>query len=62
MRIGIVAERAGETRVSATPETVAKIRGLGYDVVVEQGAGAASSFPDSAYVSAGAVVVDGDTA
>jgi NAD(P) transhydrogenase subunit alpha len=62
MRIGIVAERAGETRVSATPETVAKIRGLGYDVVVEQGAGAASSFPDTAYVSAGAVVVDGDTA
>ncbi|GAA4360389.1 Re/Si-specific NAD(P)(+) transhydrogenase subunit alpha [Microbacterium rhizosphaerae] len=62
MRIGIVAERTGETRVSATPETVAKIRGLGYDVVVEQGAGAASSFPDTAYEAADAVIVDGDTA
>jgi H+-translocating NAD(P) transhydrogenase subunit alpha len=62
MRIGIVAERAGETRVSATPDTVAKIRDLGYDVVVEQGAGAASSFPDTAYAAAGGDVVDGDTA
>jgi NAD(P) transhydrogenase subunit alpha len=62
MRIGIVAEGAGETRVSATPDTVAKIRGLGYDVVVEQGAGAASSFPDGAYEAAGGMVVDGDTA
>jgi len=32
-RIGIVAERTGETRVAATPDTVAKIRGLGYEVV-----------------------------
>jgi len=48
-RIGIVAERPGENRVAATPTTVGKLRGLGYDVVVERGAGAASSLPDSAF-------------
>lgn len=56
-RIGIVAERPGEQRVAASPLTVSKIIALGYDVVVEAGAGAASSFPDAAYVEAGATVV-----
>ena len=60
--IGIVAEHAGEHRVSATPATVAKIRALGYEIAVEAGAGAASSFPDSAYVEAGAQIVDTDAA
>jgi len=57
-RIGIVAEQAGESRVAASPVTVQKIVALGYEVVVEAGAGAASSFPDAAYVDAGAAVVD----
>ena len=61
-RIGIVAERPGENRVAATPTTVGKLRGLGYDVVVERGAGAASSLPDSAFDEAGAAVVDRTTA
>jgi NAD(P) transhydrogenase subunit alpha len=61
-RIGIVAEAPGETRVAATPTTVPKLVALGYDVVVEAGAGAASSFPDTAYAQAGATVVDGATA
>jgi NAD(P) transhydrogenase subunit alpha len=56
--IGIVTERAGETRVAATPDTVAKIRGLGYHVAVERGAGAASSFPDDSYAAQGAELVD----
>jgi H+-translocating NAD(P) transhydrogenase subunit alpha len=55
--IGIVAERPGETRVAATPDTVAKLRGLGYDVVVEKGAGAKSSFPDATYAEQGATLV-----
>ena len=63
MRIGIVAESAeGETRVAATPATSAQLLKLGYDVVVEAGAGAASSYPDSDYQAAGAVIVDRDTA
>lgn len=61
-RIGIVAEQPGETRVAATPTTVAKLVTLGYDVVVEAGAGAASAFPDAAYAESGAVVVDRSTA
>ncbi|MDW4571393.1 Re/Si-specific NAD(P)(+) transhydrogenase subunit alpha [Microbacterium sp. M3] len=61
-RIGIVAEAPGETRVAATPTTVPKLIALGYDVVVEAGAGVASSFPDAAYTAAGATVVSGSEA
>ena len=56
-RIGVVAESAsGETRVAATPVTVRQLLGLGYEVVVEAEAGAASGFSDQAYLDAGAVV------
>lgn len=61
-RIGIVRERPGETRVAASPTTVGKIGALGYDVVVETGAGAASSFPDAAYTAAGATIATRDEA
>jgi NAD(P) transhydrogenase subunit alpha len=61
-RIGIVAEQADETRVAATPATVEKLLGLGYEVVVERGAGAASAFPDTAFEAAGAAIVDRDEA
>ncbi len=55
--LGVVAEStAGETRVAATPETVGKLIGLGYDVVVEPGAGEAASFTDEAYTEAGATL------
>jgi NAD(P) transhydrogenase subunit alpha len=57
MLIGVLAEaRPGETRVAATPATVAKLLALGYDVVVEPGAGAAASFTDEAYAEAGASI------
>ncbi|MGR2752334.1 Re/Si-specific NAD(P)(+) transhydrogenase subunit alpha [Agromyces arachidis] len=58
-RIGVVTEQGSETRVAATPATVKQLVGLGYEVVVQSGAGARSSFPDDAYVDAGAVVVAG---
>jgi NAD(P) transhydrogenase subunit alpha len=55
MIIGIPREsHAGETRVAATPQTVGQLVKLGYSVVVESGAGEASSFTDAAYVEAGA--------
>ncbi|MCZ2860405.1 Re/Si-specific NAD(P)(+) transhydrogenase subunit alpha [Blastococcus sp. VKM Ac-2987] len=55
MQIGVPREtRPRETRVAATPATVTQLIALGYDVVVETGAGAASSFPDDAYAAAGA--------
>ncbi|BBZ20124.1 Re/Si-specific NAD(P)(+) transhydrogenase subunit alpha [Mycolicibacterium gadium] len=59
MIIGIPRESLkGETRVAATPQTVGQLLKLGYAVVVESGAGAASSFADAAYVEAGASVGD----
>jgi NAD(P) transhydrogenase subunit alpha len=58
--IGVPREAAaGESRVSATPATVVQLVKLGYEVVVEPGAGALSSFPDEAYVEAGARLGDG---
>ena len=58
MKVGIPKEiYPEERRVAATPDTVQKIRKLGLEVVVEAGAGDASSFSDSVYVSAGATVV-----
>jgi proton-translocating NAD(P)+ transhydrogenase subunit alpha len=58
VQIGVPREsRAHETRVAATPKTVAQLVGLGYEVVVENGAGARASFDDGAYAAAGARVV-----
>jgi NAD(P) transhydrogenase subunit alpha len=57
VRIGVTREvRDGETRVAATPTTVASLLGLGYEVVVEPGAGVRSSFTDDAYAHVGATV------
>jgi NAD(P) transhydrogenase subunit alpha len=59
MIIGIPREsHPGETRVAGTPQTVGQLIKLGYSVVVESGAGAESSFADSAYVDAGAEIGD----
>jgi NAD(P) transhydrogenase subunit alpha len=55
--IGVVAESAsGETRVAATPATVRLLLKLGYEAVVEPGAGEASGFDDQAFVEAGAAI------
>ncbi|GAB5505354.1 MAG: Re/Si-specific NAD(P)(+) transhydrogenase subunit alpha [Rhizobiaceae bacterium] len=43
-----------ETRVAASPETVKRYAGLGFDVVVEAGAGAASRITDDEFAQAGA--------
>lgn len=61
-RIGIVAELGRETRVAATPVTVKQMVALGYDVVVEKGAGESASFRDEAYEAAGALIVGADEA
>lgn len=58
MQIGIPAEiRAAETRVAATPETVKKLAGTGHHgLLVQSGAGARCSIPDSEYAAAGAAI------
>lgn len=56
--IGVVTEsQPAESRVAATPATVAQLMGLGYHVRVESGAGVRASFTDDAYAAAGAAVV-----
>ena len=61
MRIGIPREsRPGETLVAATAKTASQLAALGYDVVVEQGAGAAADQPDVAFTDAGVRVVTAD--
>jgi len=58
MKIGIPRESlAGENRVAATPKTVPALIKLGYEVLVEKGAGIKADFPDSEYLAAGAAVV-----
>ena len=57
MIIGVLREAlSGETRVAATPETVDKLIGLGYRVVIDACAGDASAFSDEAFMAAGAVI------
>ncbi|MGV3345724.1 Re/Si-specific NAD(P)(+) transhydrogenase subunit alpha [Enterobacteriaceae bacterium LUAb1] len=58
MQIGIPKERlTNEARIAATPKTVEQLLKLGFQVAVEQGAGRAASFDDSAFVTAGAQIV-----
>jgi NAD(P) transhydrogenase subunit alpha len=59
MRIGVVRETTpGERRVALVPETVGRLAKGGNEVIVERGAGEASSFPDRMYTDAGATIGD----
>ncbi len=63
MRIAIPKEVfPGEQRVAATPASVARLRELGFDVVVEAGAGVRAAYPDAAYAAAGAGILEGPEA
>lgn len=56
-KIAVLKERTdGETRVSATPETVKKFIALGAVMAVEEGAGIGASIGDEVYRDAGAQV------
>jgi len=55
MIAGVPKETAtGETRVAVTPATTGRLRKLGLEVVVENGAGLAAGFTDESYAAAGA--------
>jgi proton-translocating NAD(P)+ transhydrogenase subunit alpha len=57
MRIGVVRETTpGERRVALVPETVGRLAKSGNEVIVERGAGEASSFPDRMYTDVGATI------
>lgn len=58
MKLAVPKEsRAGERRVAATPDNVARLLKLGFEVSVESQAGALASFTDEDYTAAGARVV-----
>ncbi len=59
MKIGIPLETAeGERRVAATPDTVEKLKKMGFEVIVSAGAGARASYSDLRYEDAGAQIAD----
>jgi len=59
MKIGVPKEiHAGERRVATTPEVVARLSKLGFDIAIEAGAGTAASYPDAAYAEAGCDIVE----
>lgn len=61
MRVCIPREtREGEKRVALVPDVVSKLTKLGYEVVVQSGAGDHSQATDALYIAAGATVSPGD--
>jgi NAD(P) transhydrogenase subunit alpha len=58
--IGVPKETAaGEARVAMTPDSALQLQKLGYDCLIEAGAGKAAGFSDDAYRAAGVTVLDG---
>lgn len=61
MRVCIPREtREGEKRVALVPDVVSKLTKLGYEVVVQSGAGDHSQATDAIFIAAGATVSPGD--
>jgi H+-translocating NAD(P) transhydrogenase subunit alpha len=59
VKIAVAREtREGEARVAMVPELVGKLTGLGYEVLVEPGAGENAEFADDEYTEAGASISD----
>lgn len=59
MKIGALKETAkGEARVALTPESAERLQKLGYECLVETGAGVAASITDTAYEAAGVKLVN----
>ena len=57
MQIGVPAERfPGERRVALVPASIAALKKAGFDVLIENGAGAQAGFPDAAYQDKGASI------
>ncbi|MCB2414037.1 Re/Si-specific NAD(P)(+) transhydrogenase subunit alpha [Demequina sp. TTPB684] len=63
MTLGIPAEtKKGERLVAASPKTVGQLVALGYEVIVQSGAGQQATFTDEDYADAGATVGDAKAA
>lgn len=61
MRLAVPFEvKTGEKRVALVPDIINKLTRLGYEVVIQSGAGDNSQASDASYSAAGAMVVNGD--
>jgi NAD(P) transhydrogenase subunit alpha len=61
-RIGIPKEiHPGERRVAATPQTVMRLKKLGFEVAIESNAGREIDARDGAYREAGAIIIEDPT-
>ncbi|HSF61078.1 MAG TPA: Re/Si-specific NAD(P)(+) transhydrogenase subunit alpha [Gaiellaceae bacterium] len=59
MRVAVPRETTpGERRVALVPETVSKLRAVGFEIAVERDAGTNAGFSDGEYVDAGAELGD----
>jgi NAD(P) transhydrogenase subunit alpha len=59
MKVGISAEIfPGERRVAGTPDTVERLTKMGFEVLVESGAGKGALFSDEHYRAAGAEIIE----
>lgn len=57
MRIGVPKETANnETRVAIVPVSIPKLKKLGFDVIIQEGAGKLSGYSDSEYTEKGAQI------
>jgi NAD(P) transhydrogenase subunit alpha len=62
MKIGVIsADTASESRVALTPDAVKKLRKLGFEVVIQSGAGQAAYYADELYQAAGADIANSST-
>ena len=60
MKIGALKESAaGENRVAMTPQSATDLQKLGYDCLIQKGAGEAAGFSDADYKNAGVSVQSG---
>jgi len=48
----------GENRVALVPDTVSKLIKMGFEIIIEKGAGERAYFPDEKFISAGAVIAE----
>ena len=59
MKIGVPKEiHEGEKRVATTPEVIGHLKKLGFEVIVEAGAGNGAHFSDALYTEAGATIAN----
>ncbi len=56
MKLGVLKEPKGETRVAIVPTSLKKLQKAGFEIVIEAGAGTAANYHDAEYEAAGATV------